>query len=112
MPCIVILSVIGSYCINNSMFDVYVMLVFGIIGFLMRKFDIPAAPVVLAIILGPMAERNLIQSIAMSYGKIIPYYLSRPLCVAFLVLIVIALLSPVLGKAAEKKINKKYLNNN
>ena len=108
MPSIVILSVIGSYCINNSMFDVYAMLVFGLIGYLMRKFDIPAAPVVLAIILGPMAERNLIQSIALSYGKIISYYLSRPLCVVFLILIVIALLSPAIGKIIEKKIHNKY----
>lgn len=108
MPSIVILSVIGSFCINRTMFDVYVMLVFGLVGYLMRKFRIPAAPVVLAIILGPMAERNLIQSISMSYGKIVGYYFSRPLCVVFLVLILLALLSPTIGKFLSKKIQKKY----
>lgn len=108
MPSIVILSVIGSFCINRTLFDVEVMLVFGALGYLMRKFNIPGAPVVLAIILGPMAERNLIQSVSMSYGKVVGYYLHRPLCLLFLALILMSLASPLISKVLSKRMHKKY----
>ncbi len=108
MPSIVILSVIGSFCINRTLFDVYVMLVFGLIGYLFRKFGIPGAPVVLAIILGPMAERNLLQTVSMSYGHVLPYILRRPLSVLFIILILASLFSPILSKTLGKVFKKKY----
>lgn len=98
IPVITSLSVIGSYAIRNNVFDVYVMLFFGVIGYCMKKFDFPAAPAVLALILGPMAERNLITSIQMCKGSILVYYFTRPICVVFMILIVMTLLTPVLQK--------------
>lgn len=58
-PVIAILCVTGSFAIRNSMFDVFVMLGFGFVGYIMEKCDYPMAPVALALILGPMAEANL-----------------------------------------------------
>lgn len=103
IPVITALSVIGSYAIRNNIFDIYVMLFFGVIGYLMKKFDFPAAPAVLALILGPMAERNMITSIQMCKGNIFVYYLTRPICVFFLLLIVATFVSPLLQKKKKAK---------
>lgn len=103
LPVIMLLSVIGSFAIRNNVFDIFVMLFFGIVGYLMRKINMPAAPVVLALILGPMAERNLINSLQMVKGDIFTYYASRPLCWLFAVLIVVSLLSPVISSRMKKK---------
>lgn len=103
IPVILSLSVIGSYAIRNNVFDVYVMLVFGAIGYLMKKFDFPAAPAVLALILGPMAERNMLTSIQMCKGNIFVFYFTRPLCLFFMLLIVVTLLSPILQKKKKKE---------
>jgi putative tricarboxylic transport membrane protein len=103
LPWIVLLSVVGSFAMSNSMFDVYVMLVFGLAGYFMRKFSFPAAPAVLALILGPMAERNLINSFQMSKGPVLQYYLSRPLCWVFIVLIIFSFLAPVISAKRKKK---------
>lgn len=105
LPVIMLLSVIGSFAINNSVFDVYIMLFFGIIGYLMRKVDMPAAPVVLGLILGPMAERNLVTSLQMAKVNIFQYYASRPLCWFFVLLIVFSIVSPIIS--AKRKKNKK-----
>jgi len=104
LPVILLLSVVGSYAIRNNTFDIYVMLFFGVVGYLMRKVDIPAAPAVLALILGPMAERNLMTSFQMAKVNILVYYMTRPLCWLFLILIVFSVVSPVVS--ARKKARK------
>lgn len=91
-PIIVVLSTIGAFAIANNFFDVYTMLVAGIIGFFMKKFGFPASPIVLALILGPMAESELRRTLIMSEGSY-SIFLDRPIA---LVLIVFALLSLVL----------------
>lgn len=103
IPVITALSVIGSYAIRNNIFDVYVMLFFGIVGYLMKKFDFPAAPTVLALILGPMAERSMLTSIQMCKGNILVYYFTRPICVFFVILILFTFLSPLLQKRNRTK---------
>ncbi|MGB9975777.1 tripartite tricarboxylate transporter permease [Thermovenabulum sp.] len=60
-PLIFILCIVGSYAMNNSFFDVGVMLVSGVIGYIFMKLDFPASPIVLALILGPMAENHNVQ---------------------------------------------------
>lgn len=107
MPVILVLSVVGSFAIKNDIFDVYVMVFFGVVGYLMRKFGFATAPVVLAIILGPMAERTLITSIQMSKVSMLRYYFSRPLCWIFIALILLSLFSPVISeKRRERKARK------
>jgi putative tricarboxylic transport membrane protein len=105
LPWIVLLSVVGSFAMGNSLFDVYVMLAFGLVGYFMRKFSFPAAPAVLALILGPMAERNLINSLQMSKVPILQYYLTRPLCWVFIVLILLSLVTPIISAQRKKKKN-------
>jgi putative tricarboxylic transport membrane protein len=104
-PIIVVLGTIGSYAINVSMLDVWVMGIFGLIGYLMRKNDMIVAPIVLAIILGPLAETNLLRSFTIARGMpIFQYYMSRPICVILVILSAISIGWPIIQrKLAEKR---------
>lgn len=95
--CAVIMGflILGSYSVSNSTFDVLVMAVFGVIGYILRKLDFPLAPVVLTVILGPMMERSLMQSLEISQGSFRVFFKS-PLAVVFLVLAILVLLLPSL----------------
>src|SRR6056297_137861 len=68
-PIIIVLSIVGSYAIQNSLFDSGLMLGFGLLGYLMRKLNIDSAPAVLALILGPMAESNVRRALLMGGGN-------------------------------------------
>ena len=68
-PIIYILCVVGGYAPTQDMHDVWLMLIFGVVGYLMRKLDYPLAPAVLAIVLGPLAEASVRQSLIMSHGS-------------------------------------------
>ena len=70
--------VIGVYSLSNSVFDIVAMLAFGIVGYLFKKLDIPAAPLVLTLVLGPLMERALRQSLEMSEGDF-SIFLTRPI---------------------------------
>jgi len=70
LPCIVILCVFGIYSVASSPFDVAVLLVMGIVGFIMMVLNIPAAPFLIAFILGPMFEDNMRRSLAISRGDL------------------------------------------
>ncbi len=95
--CAVIMGflILGSYSVSNSAFDILVMAVFGVIGYILRKLDFPLAPVVLTVILGPMMERSLMQSLEISQGSF-RVFLKSPLAVVFLVLAMLVLLLPSL----------------
>ncbi|MDP6882731.1 MAG: tripartite tricarboxylate transporter permease, partial [Rhodospirillales bacterium] len=67
-PIIFVLCVVGGYVPTLDMHDVWLMLIFGIVGYLMRKLDYPMAPAVLAIVLGPLAEPAMRQSLIGSHG--------------------------------------------
>lgn len=69
-PIVITLSMIGSYALQNSLFDVALMLSFGMIGYFMRKVNIKSSPAVLALILGPMAEENVRRALMISGGNI------------------------------------------
>lgn len=73
LPAIMSLCVIGAYGLNNRMFDVWTMLVFGVIGYLMRKVSIPATPLLLGFILGPILEVNLRRGLMKSQGDLLPF---------------------------------------
>jgi putative tricarboxylic transport membrane protein len=83
-PTILIFCVIGSYTLNNNIGDVIVMFVFGIAGYLMKRFDFEAAPLVLALILGPLLEDNLRQALLISRGSFW-IFINRPISAAFLI---------------------------
>lgn len=84
-PLIVLFSVIGSYSVRYQLFDVWVALLFGVVGYLMRKFGIPMAPAVLATILAQMLETNLKQSLAISHGDYTIFF-TRPIAIVFMLL--------------------------
>lgn len=108
---IIVLGVMGSYAINNNMFDVYVMMFFGLLGYLMRTNGFDTAPVVLGIILGPIAEKGLTQSFVLARGEsIIKLFLSRPITLVLIVLIIISLATPFVQEYCSSK--KKKLHNN
>ena len=69
-PVIVVTCVIGAYTVHGAMFDVYMMLVFGVMGYVFKKLRIPLAPLVLALVLGDKAESNFRQSMLLSQGSL------------------------------------------
>ena len=92
MPIIYVLCVVGSYVINNTLFDIKVMFIFGILGFFLAAMNYPAAPFLLGVILGPMADSNLRRALTISEGNIEPM-LTRPICIVFLIMILGLILS-------------------
>src|SRR6266540_778357 len=77
-PLIVSICAVGSYSVHNSMLDVWYMLIFGVIGYAFKKLDYPLAPLVLALVLGDLAENALRQSLIMSQGSLLIFF-TRPI---------------------------------
>lgn len=102
IPLIFCLCVIGAYSIRNAMFDVCLMLLFGVLGFLMRKLEFSSAPVVLGIILGPMAESNFRRVLQVHQGDLTPMFYSPIVLVLFFASIV-SIFSPVIMGMIQKR---------
>jgi len=101
IPIIVVLSTIGSYSINNRMSDVYVMLIFGIMGYLFVKLDLPAPPIILGMLLEATGESGFKNAILMSKGEpVLMYYLHRPASLILMVLIFISVGLPAVKSLA------------
>jgi putative tricarboxylic transport membrane protein len=83
---------VGAYSLKNSVFDVGLMMVFGIAGYLFKKVEIPLAPLVLTLILGPMMERALRQSLELSRGKVSVFF-TRPISAVLLAIAAVIVLS-------------------
>jgi putative tricarboxylic transport membrane protein len=83
-PVIFVLCIVGGYAPEQSLHDLWLMLLFGVTGYLLRKLDYPLAPAVLAIVLGPLAEQSLRQSLLMSQGEMSIFF-TRPLSLIFLI---------------------------
>ncbi|MBD3170301.1 MAG: C4-dicarboxylate ABC transporter permease, partial [candidate division Zixibacteria bacterium] len=99
-PVIIAVAFVGSYAVNNSMFDVYVCLGFGILGWVMRRHGFPTAPMVLAMILGRMAENNLRQALLANEWTI---FFTNPLSLVLLILAVISLVYPLIQEKRKRK---------
>ncbi len=93
-PLILFFCIIGSYSVENKTFDVIVMLIFGIIGYLFKKFKYEPAPLIMAFILGPMLENSMRQSLLMSLGDFSIFF-RRPISASFLIISLSLLLSPI-----------------
>ena len=105
IPCVTVLCVVGSYAINKLPEDVMVMFAFGVIGYLMRKLDLNTAAIVLALILGPIGEKNLQNAMIISDGS--PKILfSSVICWVLIALCVVGILSPIFMGKLEKKAEK------
>lgn len=95
VPIIIALSTVGTYTLHNSMFDVWVMFGFGLVGYLMEKLEIPVAPMVLAVILGPMAEAELRRALLISAGDV-SAIIFRPISMALIVMTLLVLTYPLI----------------
>lgn len=104
-PMIFVMSTIGVFAIHNSMFEVWMMLGFGILGYCMEKLDIPTAPAVLAVILGPIAEENLRRALLIS-GEGFLSLLQGPISWILITLIVATTGLPILKKMLLRQKSK------
>ena len=102
MPLILLFCLIGSYSLNNSIFDVTIMILFGCVGYLMRKFGYEGAPLVLAFVMGPLLENNLRQSLLMSGGSF-TIFVNRPISAATLVIAFLLLLSNLIPSLKKRR---------
>jgi putative tricarboxylic transport membrane protein len=97
-PIILLFTIIGSYSLNNNVFDVIIMLSFGGIGYLMRKFQYDAAPLVLAFVLCPFMENSLRQSLIISHGSFLVFF-THPIALILLLLSSLSLASQFFSRA-------------
>lgn len=104
MPIVMVLAVVGSFAISNSTFDIGVMMVLGVIGYLMQKIDIPMGPIVLALILGPMAESNFRRAVLMSRGSF-TIFLTRPISLVLIILSLISLIGAFMRQNKRENSN-------
>lgn len=98
MTAVLVFSTVGAFSLRNSLFDVGVMAVFGVVGYFLEARRVPLAPLILGLILGPMVEENFRTGMIKSEGSFLPF-LTRPIC---LVLIALLLLAFVVPKVLER----------
>ena len=105
-PVIIVICAIGAYTVNSSMFDVVQMLVFGVLGYLFKKLKYPLAPLVLALVLGDMAEASFRQAMLLSQGSMGIFW-SNPLVGSIVTLALAMLLWPLLGIAKRNLLRRE-----
>ncbi len=103
LPIVLLLCMIGSYAIRNSVFDMGVALVFGLLGYVFRRIDYPTVPILLGLILGPIAESNFRRALLISRGDL-GIFLSSSFCYG---LIVLTLLSLIFGYRLTTSLNRQ-----
>ncbi len=96
-PAILFLSIVGAYALNNSFFDVQVMILFGIIGYFFIEASVPFSPIIVALILGPMAEQNFQAALQISEGSFSVFFVN-PITFTLIILGIITLFFPLLRK--------------
>jgi putative tricarboxylic transport membrane protein len=100
-PIIMVICAIGAYTVHNSLFDVWMMIVFGVMGYVFKKLNYPLAPLVLAIVLGDRAEASFRQAMLVSQGDMSIFF-SRPLVGGLTTLALFLLLWPIIGAAIAR----------
>lgn len=106
IPIIVLLSIVGTFSVQSSMFDIWCMWIFGIIGYGMRKLNFPLAPLVIARVLSPVIEPAFRRSLILSGGSF-SIFVSRPICLFILILAAMLLIWTVIPKKFWQDIKMK-----
>ena len=101
MGFIIIFAAIGAYSVNNAMFDVWMMVGFGLLGYAMKKLKFPIVPFILAMVLGNLFEKSLRQALVLSAGSFDVFY-TRPIAATFLGIAVLAYCSPLIRMGLKK----------
>jgi putative tricarboxylic transport membrane protein len=91
MPVVFVLCVVGAYSITSRVFDIYVMLFFGCIGFILRELKFPMAPMILGLVLGDLLEKNLTRGLVLSGGSVVPFF-TRPACAVLSAITILSVL--------------------
>jgi putative tricarboxylic transport membrane protein len=105
LPVVAVFCVVGSYALNNTMFDVWVMLLFGVIGFMLERAKIPLGPFVIGFVLAPLAEEKLRSGLMMTAGDFTPIF-TRPFPLFFTIMAVILLIWPFWTEHKRKRAAK------
>jgi putative tricarboxylic transport membrane protein len=107
IPSILLLTVVGSYAIRSNAMDVTVMFVGGLLGYIMRELEFNAGPIVLGLILGPIAEKGFVQGLIIgnSVSVDMPWliFFTRPLSLTLIALSLISAMWPLIRKLVDKK---------
>jgi len=101
-PLILLFCLIGAYSVGTNIFDIFVMLFFGVLGYILRKFNYEPAPLILAFVLGPMLEQNLRQALMLSDGNLTVFF-TRPLSAASLIVCLFLLVSAIFPSLQRKR---------
>lgn len=102
MPVILLFCVVGAFAINNSVFDVGVMLAFGVLAYFMEANRFPIAPTILGVVLGGMLEQNFVTSMIKADGSLLAFF-DRPIAAGLGVLTILVWLSPLLLRAGRRR---------
>lgn len=102
-PLIILFCFIGAYSISTNVFDLYIMFVFGVIGYFLRKLNYEPAPLVLAFVLGPLLEKNLRQALILSDGRLSVFF-SRPLSAISLIIALLLIVSAIIPFIQRKRV--------
>ncbi len=105
LPCIVFASVMGAFAIANTTFDVFVMIVFGILGYIFRRLDFPLPPFVIGLVLGEIAEVNLRRAMTISKGSISIFF-TRPISLVLVILSGVLLCMPIIKRVINSSRKK------
>jgi putative tricarboxylic transport membrane protein len=97
---IVIFAAVGAFAVNNNIFDVWMMLGFGVLGYIMKKLNYPIVPLVLALVLGNLAENSIRQALTISGGNF-AIFITRPISLLFIVVAILAYFSPAIRWALK-----------
>lgn len=102
MPIIMVLCIVGAFCLSNQVYHVAVAIAFGFIGYFMKKFGFPGAPLVLGVILGPIAEKNLDRALQLSRNDWTIFF-RRPIALTFILLSVAMILWTIISNIRKEK---------
>jgi putative tricarboxylic transport membrane protein len=101
IPVLIILMFVGAYSVNNTVFDARVMMVFGLLGYVAYKFDFPVVPMLLGIVLGPIAENGFRQALLQSGGDPSIFF-TRPLSLTFIILATLLFVTPLIAQGVGR----------
>jgi putative tricarboxylic transport membrane protein len=94
---ILIFATLGAYSIRNSWIDLLLLYLIGLVGFLMRRYDIPVAPTIVGMILGPLAEQQLRRALSISQGDL-SIFVTKPICATVFTIVILVLVVPPIWK--------------
>lgn len=108
IPCIIVMCILGAFAIGNNIFEVFVVIAFGLIGYVFKKYGFPVTPMCISLVLGSLFETSLRRALLLSEGNAMVFF-TRPISCAIILLSIVMLLYPIIAStiAARRKAAKK-----